>query len=181
MRAIDELLQAWEFSELHAIEVDAEPDRVDAALRTVSVNDVRGIRLLYALRGLGRAGRDTRRPLLGLMGIGAVVLEDVAGEGVVLGLTGRFWRFRGGAEIERPRSREEFLAYDRPEVCKAVIDFRIADLGGGRCRLTTETRVHVEDPGARRAFRRYWLVIRPFSGLTRVLFLREVRRQALLM
>ena len=61
-----------------------------------------------------------------------------------------------------------------------MIDFRIAELGGGRCLLATETRVHVEDPASRRAFRRYWFVIRPFSGLTRILFLRAVRAQALL-
>ena len=38
--------------------------------------------------------------------------------------------------------------------------------------------MHVVDPAARRAFRRYWLVVRPFSGLTRILFLRAVRRRA---
>ena len=95
----------------------------------------------------------------------------MAGEGVVLGLTGQFWRLRGGRDLGRPRTAEEFLAYDRPDVCKAVIDFRIVELAPGRCRLTTETRVHVDDPAARRAFRRYWLVVRPFSGLTRILFL----------
>ena len=131
---------------------------------------------LYLLRGLGRGeprheaavSRDWR-------GIGAVELENEPGEGVVLGLTGQFWRLRGGRDLGRPRTAEEFLAYDRPDVCKAVIDFRIAELGAGRCRLSTETRVHVEDPAARRAFRRYWFVIRPFSGLTRILFLRAVR------
>ena len=39
-------------------------------------------------------------------------------------------------------------------------------------------RVHVADPAARRRFRRYWLVIRPFSGLIRILLLRAARRRA---
>ena len=60
-----------------------------------------------------------------------------------------------------------------------MIDFRIAEPGAGRCLLSTETRVHVKDPAARRSFRRYWFVIKPFSGLTRILFLRAVRAQAL--
>jgi hypothetical protein len=42
---------------------------------------------------------------------------------------------------------------------------------------STETRVHVPDPAARGKFRRYWLVIRPFSCLIRV-FLRATRRRA---
>ena len=178
MRPLDGYLPAYEFSERHALEIDAGREQIDRALRTVSIDEIRGIRVLYLLRGLGRTGRDTSRPLLGLAGLGAVELEDVAGEGVVLGLTGQFWRLRGGQDLGRPRTAEEFLAYDRPDVCKAVIDFRIAEIAPGRCRLTTETRVHVADPAARRAFRRYWLVVRPFSGLTRILFLREVRRQA---
>jgi len=144
----------------------------------VSVDEVRGIRVLYLFRGLGRAGHDTRRPFLGLARLGAVELVDTPGEGVVFGLTGQFWRLRGGQDLGRPRTAEAFLAYDRPDACKAVIDFRIAELDRGRCRLSTETRVHVADPAARRAFRRYWLVVRPFSGITRILFLRAVRSRA---
>ena len=59
-----------------------------------------------------------------------------------------------------------------------MIDFRIAEIAPGRCLASTETRVHVADPAARRAFRRYWLVVRPFSGLIRILYLRAVRRRA---
>ncbi len=169
----------YEFSERHEVEIRAAREHVDRALREVSVDEIRGIRLLYLLRGLGRGSHDTKRPFLGLAGIGAVELENEQGEGVVLGLAGQFWRLRGGRDLGRPRTAEEFAAYDRPDVCKAVIDFRIAELGAGRCRLSTETRVHVEDPAARRAFRRYWFVIKPFSGLTRILFLRAVRAQAL--
>jgi hypothetical protein len=68
----------------------------------------------------------------------------------------------------------EFLAYERPDSCKAVIDFRIEPR-----RLSTETRVHVADPASRRKFRRYWVVIKPFSGLIRILFLRAARSRAL--
>jgi hypothetical protein len=44
--------------------------------------------------------------------------------------------------------------------------------------LSTETRVFLTDAAARRSFRRYWLVIRPFSGLTRRLWLRAVKHRA---
>ena len=149
-----------------------------STLRRVSIAELPIVRALYLLRGLGRAAFDTREPFLGLARLGSVTLEDVAGEGLVLGLTGQFWRIRGGSRLARPRTPDEFLAYDRADVCKVVIDFRIVEIGSGRCAVSTETRVHVEDPAARRAFRRYWLVIRPFSGLIRMLFLRAVRRRA---
>jgi len=178
MRSLDAFLPAFEFSERHGLEIGAEPARVDQALREVSIAEIPVARALYLLRGLGRAALDTREPFLGLARLGSVTLEDVAGEGLVLGLTGQFWRLRGGTGLPRPRTADEFLAYDRPDVCKAVIDFRIAETRLGRCAVSTETRVHVSDPAAWRAFRRYWLVVRPFSGLIRILFLRAVRRRA---
>ena len=73
---------------------------------------------------------------------------------------------------------EEFAAYDRPDVAKAVMDLRVHAEGETRTRITTETRVHVPDAAARRRFRRYWFVVRPFSGLTRILLLRAARHRA---
>ena len=111
--------------------------------------------LLFA-RGLGvRRANDS---VLATMVPRATVLEDIPGEGLVLTITGQFWRLRG-AGPEAPAT--------------AVVDFR-----AGPGRLTTETRVHVGDLRARRKFARYWLVVRPFSGLTRILILRAVKRRA---
>jgi hypothetical protein len=45
-------------------------------------------------------------------------------------------------------------------------------------KLTTETRVRCTDERSRRAFARYWYVIRPFSGLVRRSWLRAARRRA---
>jgi hypothetical protein len=175
---LDAFLPEYEFSERHALEIDARPQAIDRAVRQVSLSDIPIAMLLLYARRLGRPRVDMRRPLLEQALQGSVLLEDRAGESIVMGLTGQFWRLRGGRDASRPRTVEEFLAYDRADACKAVIDFRIAELGPSRCRLSTETRVHVEDSAARRAFRRYWLVIRPFSGLIRILLLRAVRRQA---
>src|SRR5918996_5511314 len=137
------------------------------------MSDIPAARALWWVRRLGRPYGDASKPFVGgeLPGI---VLEDAPGQGIVLGLTGQFWRVRRGTrEAERPRTADEFLTYSRPDTCKAVIDFRV-----GHNRLSTETRVHVGDPAARRRFRRYWLVIRPFSGLIRILLLRAARRRA---
>lgn len=171
MRTLDDFLPAYEFSERHSTRIDAPPERIDEAVRAVSMADIPVARALWWIRRLGRRTGEPRKPFVGAFP--GVVLEDVHGEGVVLGLTGQFWRLRGNLGPPGPRTVEDFLAYSQPDVCKAVIDLRV-----GPTSLSTETRVHVEDPAARRKFRRYWFVIRPFSGLIRILLLRAARRRA---
>ena len=157
MRTLDAFLPSYEFSERHAVKVDASPDRVDRAVREVTLAELPVARALFALRGLPRRRADL--PVLTAFGDSATVLEDIPGEGLVLELRGQFWRLRGG--------------HGEPSAT-AVVDFRI-DLAGV---LSTETRVHVADAGARRKFGRYWRVIRPFSGLIRVRMLRAAKRRA---
>lgn len=142
MKALDDFLPEFDFSERHRLAIKAPPERIDEALRTVSIADIPIARALWFVRRLGRPYGDTKRPFVGgeLRG---VVLED------------------------------DFLAYAQPDTYKAVIDFRI-----GPSLLSTETPVHVADPAARRKFRRYWFVIRPFSGLIRILLLRAARKKA---
>ena len=154
MKALDEFLPRYEFAERHRVSVAAPPERVDEALRELTLADVPMVRALFALRGLPRRGRV----LDVIAGLGRVV-EDVPGEGVVFAVRGQFWRVRGGD--------------DGSAAAEAVGDFRV---GAGV--LSTETRVHVEDPTARRRFARYWLVVRPFSGLIRMLVLRAAKRRA---
>lgn len=173
MRPLDDFLPVYEFSERHRLAIAAPADRIDRAVRAVSLTDIPLARALWAVRRLGSPFGDPSRAFVDGALESSVVLDDVAGEGIVLGLTGQFWRLRGEDGGPRPRNREEFLAYDRPDACKAVIDFRV-----GSSLLSTETRVHVPDPAARCKFRRYWFVIRPFSGVIRILFLRAARRRA---
>jgi hypothetical protein len=172
VKRLDSFLPVYEFSERHELAIDASPARIDDALRAVSITDIPVTRALWFIRRLGRPYGDPTKPFVA-GGLPAVVLEDVPAEGIVLGLTGQFWRLRGDNDPDKPTSAEEFTAYDRPDACKAVIDFRVE-----ATQLTTETRVHVPDQAARRKFARYWTVIRPFSGLIRMLLLRAVRRRA---
>jgi hypothetical protein len=173
VRALDDFLPVYEFSERHAVAIDAPAGRIDSALREVAMVDIPVARALWWIRRLGRPYGDPTKPFIGGE-LPGVVLEDVPGEGVVLGLTGQFWRLLGGQrDSARPTTADEFLDYARPDTCKAVIDFRV-----GERQLSTETRIHVADPASRRAFRRYWLLIRPFSGAIRILLLRAARRRA---
>lgn len=156
MKSLDAFLPAYEFSTRHAVAVAVDPVRADRALREVTFKEVPLVRALLLARGLGlRRAEDT---VLGAMVPRATVLEDVPGEGVVLTLSGQFWRLRGRGP-EAPAT--------------AVIDFRA--LQGS---LATETRVHIPDPVSRRKFGRYWRIVRPFSGLIRLVVLRAAKRRA---
>ncbi len=156
MKNLDEFLPTYEFASRHEVPVAADPVKAERALRELTFREVPLVRALLLARGIGpKRGGDA---VLAAMVPRATVLEDVPGEGVVLSLAGQFWRLRGQGP-EPP--------------AQAVVDFR--SLPGS---LTTETRVHVADPRSRRKFARYWRVIRPFSGLIRVLILRAAKRRA---
>jgi hypothetical protein len=156
MKSLDAFLPAYEFSTRHEVSVGVDPVRADRALREVTFKEVPLVRGLLLARGLGlRRAEDT---VLGTMVPRATILEDVPGEGLVLTLSGQFWRLRGRGP-EGPAT--------------AVVDFRA--LPGS---LTTETRVHVPDPVSRRRFSHYWRIVRPFSGLIRMAVLRAAKRRA---
>jgi hypothetical protein len=156
MRSLDEFLPSYEFRTRHEVPVAVDPVSADRALREVTFGDVPLVRALLFARGLGvRRGGDS---VLATMVPRATVLEDVPGEGLVLTLTGQFWRLRGRG-TEAPAT--------------AVIDFRVRPGS-----LATETRVHVPDPVSRRKFVRYWRFVRPFSGLIRTQVLQAAKRRA---
>ena len=156
MKSLDAFLPAYEFSTRHEVTVAVDPAQADRALREVTFKEVPLVRGLLLARGLGlRRPEDT---VLATMVPRATILEDVPGEGMVLTLSGQFWRLRGRGP-EAPAT--------------AVIDFRA--LPGS---LATETRVHVPDPVSRRKFAHYWRIVRPFSGLIRMVLLRAAKRRA---
>jgi len=156
VKSLDAFLPKYEFSTRHEVSVAVQPALADRALREVTFREVPLVRGLLLARGLGlRRSEDT---VLATMVPRATVLEDVPGEGLILTLSGQFWRLRGRGP-EAPAT--------------AVIEFRA--LHGS---LTTETRVHVPDPASRRKFGQYWRVVRPFSGLIRMGLLRAAKRRA---
>ena len=156
MKSLDAFLPAYQYSTRHEVSVAVAPALADQALREVTFGEIPLVRGLLLARGLGlRRAEDS---VLATMVPRATVLEDVPGEGLILTLRGQFWRLRGRGP-EAPAT--------------AVIDFRA--LPG---RLVTETRIHVPDPASRKKFARYWLVVRPFSGLIRMLVLAAAKRRA---
>jgi hypothetical protein len=166
MKSLDRVLPDWHFRERHARRVDAPAERVFAAVREVTPAEMSFFRLLARLRGI-RARADRPIVELALAG-GWKVLREVPGRELVLGTIGQPWRLRGG---DGPRG--DFASFDRPGFAKLAIDWRLEDGV-----LSTETRVFLTDEESRRKFRRYWVVIRPWSGLIRRMWLRAIARRA---
>ena len=164
---LDETLPVWHHRERHARRVDAPPERVFQAIRELTVADAPLGEMLMRLRGI-RA--DVHKPLFDEMrGIGFEVDAVERNREIVFAAVGRPWRLRGG---RRPMY-DDFRVFAEPGYAKMALNFAF---DGDT--LSTETRVLLTDEASRRAFRRYWLVIRPFSGLIRRLWLRGIDRRA---
>ena len=181
---LDQLLPHPDVVERHTRLVRATPARADAAVRTLTPREVPLVTLLAAVRSLpDRATRrgaarvsSTGRPLVEqALAAGFTVLHDVPGEELVLGLIAQMWR--PGGQVVRPAGRAEFLGFAEPGFVKAAMVVRVTPQDGGT-RVDTETRVRATDPGARRAFGRYWRLVGPFSSLIRHLLLRGIASRA---
>lgn len=171
---IDAWMGTFDVSEYHERRVDAPPDRVYAAVRSVDLTASAAVRMLFTVRGLVRPGRSRAYTLDGFLSAGFTLLEEVPGREIVLGLTGRFWRPAGGLVRLTP---EGFAAFSEPGWAQVAWNFHVLPAGNG-CLLSTETRIRATDEASRRAFRRYWHVIGPFSGLVRRRALRLMAAEA---
>jgi len=156
MNGLDAYMPSYEFSTRHELKVDAPTDVAEQALREVTFGEVPTVRAPLFARGAG--ARRSDEPVVATMVPRATVVDDTPGEGIVLSVTGQFWRLRGRGP-EPP--------------AEAIVDFCFLN-----DTVTTETRVPVPDPVSRRKFVRYWRVVRPFSGLIRMSVLKAAKRRA---
>ena len=180
---LDELLPRFDTSEVHEVWIAAQPTVVFAAVKQVTVREVRLLTPLEALRGLPSlltrrpAFRPARSaPVLDAFTVGVVPLGERPGAEIAAGAVGRFWRLAGN-EPAAVRTREDFLSFADPGYAKAVIAFLVRPERGGS-RLITETRVAGTSPEATQAMLRYWRVIRLGSGAIRKSWLAAIRRRA---
>lgn len=159
MSALDDALPRFDVNEVHSVSLPCCPERaVELALAAPAAPD-RFVRALFRARGLP-AG-TTIRELFDRMGFD--VLECTPTE-IVFAASGTPWRPSGGL---RP------FAAGHAGTVRVAADVRAVPAPGG-CVLSTETRIQAIDDRSRRAFRRYWRVVGPFSGLIRRRWLRAV-------
>jgi len=181
---LEEVLPRFDAGEVHDVWVPAPPEVVFAAVKEVTVREVRILLPLMALRGLPRllARRPGFRParsapvLDEFLKVGFVLLGERSGAEIALGAVGRFWRLAGNEPVAVP-TREDFVAFAEPGYAKAAMAFLVRPERGGS-RVVTETRVAGTSPDATGAFLRYWRAIRLGSGAIRRSWLAAIRRRA---
>jgi hypothetical protein len=166
--------------ETHEIEIAASRESVYQALWAADFGRSRVVRGLLALRSLPRfimhparsRAHIQRITLHTLIDAGFGRLAEEPGREIVLGIAGRFWH---PVSNTVPFSESNFRGPVPAGLARAVWNFRVREAGDRRTILSTETRVTCADRVSRRKFRAYWVVVRPFSGLIRLLMLRAVR------
>ncbi|MEX2237704.1 MAG: hypothetical protein WEB00_09240 [Dehalococcoidia bacterium] len=178
---IDDFMPAWDFVERHELVIAAPPETVYDQVLNVDLSSSKVIGGLLWLRTLPAriAGRGRQRPsrryrLEDALDDGFVLLAEERPREMVLGTVGRFWRPSGNI---RPVAAGEFKTFDEPNYARSAWNFTTEPQGDATL-LRTETRVQCTDAEARKKFRRYWFVVRPFSGLIRMEMLRAIRPSA---
>ncbi len=167
---IDEFLSEYDFEEMHDIAIHADAADIYRVTNEIDFSESPIIRWLFWLRGLSASNvtlsslRKSRFEMLG----------ETLNKEMVIGIVGRFWTICGGL---KKIDAESFKKFDTAGYAKAVWNFSL-DADGSNTRLTTETRIKCLDDESRRSFGRYWIFIRPFSGLIRMEMLRTIKRKA---
>jgi hypothetical protein len=136
-------------------------------------------RLAAALRRRGDQAEASSPPtfrLRDMPSIGWMLLGERPGTELVFGQVGKPWKPRGGSPTD-PVTRAEFAGFDRPGFAKLVESTRVDPYGERSAIVITETRVRCTDPDSLRRFRRYWLIVGPFSHLLRRTALRVWARK----
>jgi hypothetical protein len=164
---LSDALAEYDFRERHERRVAATPDAVFTAIRSVTLAETPVARTLMRMRGL-RAG--SKRPLVEEMdGEGFVELAEEPLRELLYTAIGQPWKPLGGKRADTA----DFRTFAEPGYAKMAFNFRFENGV-----LSTETRVLLTDERSRKLFRRYWFVIRPFSGLIRREWLRAIARRA---
>ena len=178
---IDSFAPHPDAGEIHRIEIAAACETVYRALWTTDMGNSPVVKCLLALRSLPSFILNPKRcwrlrqtiTLQTLIEAGFGRLAEEPGREIVLGVSGRFWRPVGNTS---PFNQADFFRPVPAGLARAVWNFTVHESAAGQTILTTETRITCGDEASRRKFRAYWLFVRPFSGLIRLVMLRAVRR-----
>jgi hypothetical protein len=148
--------------------VDADPATAYAAIRDLDLLTVRTpiVAASMWVRGLPARLRGRAEPvpprltLTGGDGLpGWLMLGEVHGAELSFGAVGRFWT----PSIEwRPTTLAEFPTFAEPGWGKIACSLSVRPYGTQRALVTYECRTATFDARSRRAFARYWRLIRPF-------------------
>jgi hypothetical protein len=183
---LDKYLPKFDFTEVHTIKVKASPEVAYRAMQDTTMGEIHGfVKFLFNVRALPEklAGRKENplaspafpgnKPLLAQMLDSTFVkIEEQAPREIVFGLIvpgslGRVWKKSSG-QILKISNAAEFIAFNNPAFLRVIANFTVANAQEpGYLVVRTESRTKGLSAKARKSFRPYWFIIRPWSGLIR--------------
>jgi hypothetical protein len=168
---LDKYLGEYQFSERHAIEINAPAFQIIAAAAAYNPRQDPFFRRMIALRELPSRllQRQTAAPSFGQQNFSQLERNE---QELVYGLIGRFWLASYG--LVDIAVGPAFLGYRQPGVAKLALGYAVHPSSGGN-RLVTETRIFCPDRASRLRFTPYWYAIRLVSGLIRRRMLRAIK------
>lgn len=179
-------LPKYDFAEKHNIIIKSSPEKVFKAVYNMDMSKSRVIKTLFRIRaiyGLLNPGKKPENQIsLGLSieelvkKSGFIPLEEVRNQEIVMGLVGKFWQPTFGT-VQNFKATD-FINYNQTGYCKVAWNLHIKQNTNSTVSLSTETRVFCLGRRAKFSFLLYWMVIRPFSGWTRMEMLRMIKEQA---
>ncbi|MFP5392882.1 MAG: hypothetical protein ACLGI6_15265 [Gammaproteobacteria bacterium] len=166
---LDQFLPQWTFGHRYAITVNSgDIDAVYDIARNVDLAKSPLIPPLLKLRGLPADRLDARAFTAAM---GWTELAHVPGQEFIIG----YWRSH---RIEPVSSCAQFCNDTPGATQKVAFSFRFRRVGPNQVEVDTETRVLCIGRRNARAYRLYWLAIRPFSALIRKEILKIIKRDA---
>jgi hypothetical protein len=164
-------LPVYHYAERHTILIHKLPHEIYPLVDQLDFHESRLIRFLFALRGLPSI--MVRKE--GLIRNRFVELERVTNEEIIIGLIGQFWRPSGNLQKFEPH---QFAGFQTNGFSKGTWNFKIIPQPDGTSEVETETRIYCLGENTKKKFSRYWLIIRPLSGIIRREILRLIKKKA---
>ena len=179
---LDQYMPLFHFRESHQALVRAKPERIYKVARRFDLAHSRPSKLLFAMRGISRQlEKNHSRDLAAQYNfkdfekLGFLLLEEIPPYEFIFGVAGKLWGLK--PEIVRLK-QSEFIGFQADGMIKVGGNLQVSQLGNNLCRVSTETRIFCCGLKAKGKFRAYWTVVRPFSGLIRLEWLRLIRAEA---
>ena len=176
--AIDKFLPIHDVRVCYEIRINTPPSLVYQCLLRLDFGELWLMRLLMTIRSGKRPPRNRVPGNLPqrLQGTGFVILDDVPGEELVIGVAGKFWRPDGGRCLDLTAG--DFGGFARAGYAKVAWNFRLRTESPKWTVLSAETRIKCFGRAAFWKFRIYWSLVGPFSGLMRKAILKRVKTEA---
>jgi hypothetical protein len=179
--ALDRFIPAYQFNEVHRIDISAAAERTYRAVLDVTPEEISFYRALTWVRRGGSDGPESilnpapGKPLLeSAVRTGFRMLAQTANREVVFG----GFVVAPAHAIRSQWTEPAYIALEEPGFAKVAMNFRLEPRGASACVLSTETRVYATDAATRRIFKVYWRTIYPGSAIIRRSWLGAIKRRA---